>query len=243
MTIDDPGWQGGLTPPAPQASSGNNSKVLYGGIGVAVLAVVVVVILLVSSGGSKGSAKSAGHLGSSGTTSTAGTGSGSGGSSSSGGNSGSGGSSSSGSSSSGGPTTPVLGVQVSASKTPATGAGGTQVTYKDSGGNFFPVAGVTIQNVLSNVSGTPTPAARFGLVSGDIIWGISLLTDSKITPVNTGQDLSTFLTSYLPSSGKVYLYYYSPATGEDFANNPPEIVPIEVSGRPTVVDCTSIAGC
>ena len=230
MTMDDPGWEGGPTPPKPKVSKGVDRTMLLR-IGGGVLALVVVVAVVALAGhkksGSSNSSSTSGHSTSSSSSSSSST-------------------SSSASSSS---TIPVLGVTVSAEAKPITSSSGKQVSITDKNGQSVPISGVTVVAVrpmvttASNAS-KATPAAVIGLANGDVIWAISQVSDTNFTEVTGGSVISTFLRNYADtgSTSQIYVYYYEPASGTNHLQ-PAEVSLLQAPGSLTTIDCTVAPGC
>jgi len=227
MSMDDPGWEGGLAPPAPASpkSGGgpNRTRLLQIGGSAVVVVVVIVAVLLV--GGHKKSPSA--------TTTTA---------------RGSTTSSTSGSAGTGNDT-PVIGVSVAANGQPVTHSGGTQVTITDASGKNIALTGVKVESVQTAVSvggkNKPTPASIIPLKPGDYIWGIGEINSSSYTQVTSAAVLTTFLKNYSVSghTDNVYLYFYDPAANQDYDTNPPQISFVETSQSLATLDCSSPAGC
>ncbi len=224
MSMDDPGWQGGLTPPAPSTPGGGggigglDKRVLFGGIGVVVVVIAVVAFLALGSNGSSPSSTTS-------TTSAAGT-------------------SSTATTTGGGTgTIPTLGVTVASAGAPLKNSGGTQVTTCFNA-TCNPIIGVSVTAVSASIGGKASPASSIPLKVGDVIWGIGATNASSYNPITSGSSLSAFL-SLTAAKGvtvPVFVYYYDSSTG-NHDSDPATVTLAQISGNAANIDCTSTAGC
>jgi hypothetical protein len=276
MSMNDPGWDGGLTPPLPKKPGGVDKRLLSRiGAGVTVAAVVIALVLTLghkshhpaaagtsptttaataasvatsapvtsaaTAGGSSGTAATA--------TSAAPAGGGASSTSGSAGSAGSAGGSGASAGGSAGPTIPLLGISVSSSAAPVTDAGTPVTIVVAKTGQKLPISGVTVESVTAKLpageGGKATPAATIGLRKGDVIWGIAGTASPIYTELSSGQVLSTFMRNWATAgrTGQLYLYYYDPVAGVNYASDPVLFAFAEVPGSPGSIDCTSKAGC
>jgi hypothetical protein len=269
MSMNDPGWDGGLTPPLPKKPGGVDKRLLSRiGAGVTVAAVVIALVLTLghkshhpaaagtsptttggtaasvatsapvtsatAAGGSSGTAATATSAapaggGASSTTAAAGSGASAGGSA--------------------GPTIPLLGISVSSSAAAVNDAGTPVTIVVAKTGQKLPISGVTVESVTAKLpagdGGKVTPAATIGLRKGDVIWGIAGTASPIYTELSSGQVLSTFMRNWATAgrTGQLYLYYYDPVAGVNYASDPVLFAFAEVPGSPASINCTSKAGC
>ena len=242
MSMDDPGWEGGLTPPRPSVGRRFDQKLLVRvGAGVAVVALIAVIVAVAAAGGGN---KKNGSLGATSTTAstasttvaTAGTTVG-------------GGSVDTTTTSTAVPTIPVLGVRVTAQAKPVLGSNGSQISITDANGRSVPISGVTVVSVrekatTASQTSSATPAAVIGLAPGDIIWAISQVTDKNYTPVTGGGVISTFLRNYsaTASTSQIYVYFYEPSSGTNHTT-PAQASLLQVPGSLTSINCIAGVGC
>ena len=243
MSMDDPGWEGGLTPPKPSVGRRFDQKLLVrvgAAVGVvAVIAVIVVVALLGGGNKKNGSPPATSTTASTGSTTLATTGTTVGGGSAD----------TTTTTSTAVETIPVLGVKVTSQAKPVRGSNGSQISITDTNGRSVPISGVNVLSVREKATtashtSSATPAAVIGLAPGDIIWAISQVTDKNYTPVTGGGVISTFLRNYsaTASTSQIYVYFYEPSSGTNHTT-PALASLLQVPGSLTSINCTVAVGC